>query len=186
MSLGVRLRDSATVAIRSHASIVRVVRFSHPFLFVFAAVLWVAATGQVLSARQRPVPPTSLERALPPDATGEQIFRAACATCHAADGKGSPRHVVGFPQPLPNGHDLPDFTDCSINTVEPMPDWVAVVHEGGRIRGLDHHMPAFGEALSLDQIERTVKHLWSFCTDAAWPRGDLNLPRAFFTEKAFP
>jgi hypothetical protein len=47
-------------------------------------------------------------------------------------------------------------------------------------------MPAFGEALSADQLERVVKHLWTFCRDAAWPRGELNLPRAFFTEKAFP
>jgi len=31
-----------------------------------------------------------------------------------------------------------------------------------------------------------VKHLWSLCTDPSWPRGDLNFPRAFFTEKAFP
>ena len=31
-----------------------------------------------------------------------------------------------------------------------------------------------------------VKHLWRFCSDPAWPRGDLNFPRAFFTEKAFP
>jgi hypothetical protein len=28
--------------------------------------------------------------------------------------------------------------------------------------------------------------VWSFCTDRAWPRGDLNFPRVFFTEKAFP
>ncbi len=156
-------------------------------MFTLVALVYLAVTGVAsLSAAQRPAPPTSLERALPPDATGEQIFRAACATCHAVDGTGSPQQIVGFPQPLPNGHDLPDFTDCSINTVEPLPDWVAVVHEGGRIRALDHHMPAFGEALSLDQIERTVKYLWSFCTDPSWPRGDLNLPRAFFTEKAFP
>ena len=47
-------------------------------------------------------------------------------------------------------------------------------------------MPAFGDALSPDQIEKAVKYLWSFCTDPAWPRGDLNFPRAFFTEKAFP
>jgi hypothetical protein len=54
------------------------------------------------------------------------------------------------------------------------------------VRGLDRHMPAFGDALSADQIERVVKHVWTFCRDAAWPRGDLNLPRALFTEKAFP
>ena len=31
-----------------------------------------------------------------------------------------------------------------------------------------------------------VAHLRSFCRDEAWPRGELNLPRAQFTEKAFP
>src|SRR5262249_49801519 len=35
-------------------------------------------------------------------------------------------------------------------------------------------------------IEKVVKYLWSFCNDPSWPRGDLNMPRAFFTEKAFP
>jgi hypothetical protein len=63
---------------------------------------------------------------------------------------------------------------------------MAVAHRGGPVRALDRHMPAFGEALSADQIERAVKYLWTFCDDSAWPRGDLNLPRAFFTEKAFP
>ena len=47
-------------------------------------------------------------------------------------------------------------------------------------------MPAFGDALTPEQIERAVKYVWTFCKDASWPRGDLNLPRAFFTEKAFP
>jgi len=47
-------------------------------------------------------------------------------------------------------------------------------------------MPAFGDALSAEQLERVIKYIWTFCQDASWPRGDLNLPRAFFTEKAFP
>jgi mono/diheme cytochrome c family protein len=124
--------------------------------------------------------------ALSPDATGQDIFREACATCHAIDGKGSPRSVVGFALPLPNGHDFPDFTDCATNTVEPLGDWVAVASRGGPVRALDRHMPAFGSALSPEQIERAVRYLWTFCTDPSWPRGDLNFPRAFFTEKAFP
>jgi hypothetical protein len=102
------------------------------------------------------------------------------------DGKGSPPAVVGFDLPLPNGHDFPDFTDCATNTVEPLGDWMAVAHRGGPVRALDRRMPAFGDALSEEQIERAVKYLWTFCDDSAWPRGDLNLPRAFFTEKAFP
>lgn len=148
-----------------------------------AALVYVAAAGASVAAADRPAQQAA--RAVAPGATGRQIFEAGCATCHAADGKGSPDSVVGF-LPLANGHDLPDFTDCPTNTVEPLADWVAVVHEGGPIRGLDRHMPSFGDALSVDEIEQAIKYLWSFCTEPAWPRGDLNFPRAFFTEKAFP
>jgi hypothetical protein len=124
--------------------------------------------------------------AIRPDSAGEEIYRAACATCHAGDGTGSASTVVGFALPLPNGHGFPDFTDCPTNTVEPSGDWIAVVHSGGRVRALDRHMPAFGDALSADQIARVVQYLWTFCHDPSWPRGDLNLPRGLFTEKAFP
>lgn len=149
-------------------------------------VVYVAAIGAAtVGAMQAPAPvKTTPGPAVAAEATGEQIFAAACATCHAADGTGSPRSVVGFT--IANGHTLPDFTDCATNTVEPLADWVAVAHEGGPVRGLDRHMPAFGQALTIEQIERTIKYLWSFCQDRSWPRGDLNFPRAFFTEKAFP
>jgi mono/diheme cytochrome c family protein len=150
-----------------------------------AAVLYAAALSvATLGAAQAPPQPASSGPAVPANATGEEIFKAACATCHATDGTGSPRSVVGFT--IANGHELPDFTDCATNTVEPLADWVAVAHEGGPIRGLDRHMPAFGDALTIEQIARTIKYLWSFCDDSSWPRGDLNFPRAFFTEKAFP
>jgi mono/diheme cytochrome c family protein len=112
--------------------------------------------------------------------SGAELYRSGCATCHGADGAGSPRSIVGFAAPLP------DFTDCAFASGEPDPDWFAVVHEGGPIRALDHHMPAFGDALSADEIRLAVSHLRTFCSDSAWPQGDLNLPRAFFTEKAFP
>ena len=140
-----------------------------------------------LSAAQDPVtPPTSLESALPANASGEQIFRQSCSTCHAVDGAGSPQSVLGFPLPLPNGHTLPDFNDCPTNTVEPLGDWMAVAARGGPIRGLDRHMPAFGDALSQEQIEQVIRYLKSLCANPKWPAGDLNFPRAFFTEKAFP
>jgi mono/diheme cytochrome c family protein len=114
-----------------------------------------------------------------PAPTGEQLFESACAACHGLDGKGAPRSAVGFEVPLP------DFTDCAFATAEPDPDWFAVVHEGGPIRGLDRHMPAFGSVLSPAEISLAIGHVRTFCADS-WPRGDLNLPRAFFTEKAFP
>ena len=144
--------------------------------------LWLAATVSVGAAQDG----SPLEQLLPADASGEEIYRQACAACHSVDGSGHPQSVVGFALPLSNGHELPDFTDCATNTVEPLADWVAVAHKGGPVRALDRHMPAFGEALTSEQIERAVKYIWTFCDDPSWPRGDLNLPRAFFTEKAFP
>ena len=157
---------------------------TRPTLLALTIAVYLIATC-VAHAQTAPAT-TTLDRALPPNASGEQIFLAACTTCHAADGTGSPESVVGFELPLSNGHDFPDFTDCATNTVEPLGDWMAVAHRGGPVRALDRHMPAFGDALSGDQIEQAVKYLWTFCDDPSWPRGDLNLPRAFFTEKAFP
>jgi hypothetical protein len=142
----------------------------------------IAGTGSIHAAQDG----SPLERLLPAETAGEEIYRQACAACHSADGSGQPQSVLGFQLPLPNGHDLPDFNDCATNTVEPLADWVAVAHRGGPVRALDRHMPAFGDALTADQIERVVKYIWTFCDDPSWPRGDLNLPRAFFTEKAFP
>jgi mono/diheme cytochrome c family protein len=153
-----------------------------------AALLYVCVTGAVSlhAAQDATTPPTSLANALPPGADSEYIWKNNCATCHAVDGTGSPQSVIGFTQPFPNGDSLPDFTDCTTNTVEPFADWNSVIHRGGPIRGLDRHMPAFGDALSDEQIENMVHYLWTFCKDPRWPRGDLNFPRAFFTEKAYP
>lgn len=108
------------------------------------------------------------------------LYQAACAACHGADGKGQARAVVGFDTPLP------DFTDCAFTTPEADLDWSSVIHEGGRIRALDRRMPAFGGVLTDGEIDALVSHLRRFCAEPAWPRGELNFPRAFFTEKAFP
>jgi mono/diheme cytochrome c family protein len=143
--------------------------------------LWLALLSTPAHVRAQPgALPGGPGPALPVPRTGADIYRAACLTCHGADGRGAPKSIVGFDAPLP------DFTDCAFASGEPDPDWSAVVQEGGPVRGLDRHMPAFGAALSPQDIALAVGHLRTFCTDSAWPRGDLNLPRAFFTEKAFP
>ena len=129
--------------------------------------------GQPLSA-QEPPPRQELE-------TGAAVYQAACVACHGADGRGNPPPIVGFAVPLP------DFTDCLFATVEAAEGWEAVVHEGGPVRALDRHMPAFGSALSPREIRLVVSHLRTFCEERrAWPQGDLNFPRALVTEKAFP
>jgi len=138
----------------------------------------VVVTSLSVQARQQQTP--AAPGGPPVQRTAEELYRTACATCHGPDGTGAPRSVVGFAAPLP------DFSDCAFATGEPDPDWFAVVHEGGPVRALDRHMPAFGDALSSGDIRLAISHIRTFCSDPAWPQGDLNLPRAFFTEKAFP
>ncbi len=117
-----------------------------------------------------------------PARTGGEIYRVACVSCHGPDGKGQPQALLGFERPA----SFPDFTDCPVSSVEPDEMWLAVVHRGGRIRGLSHIMPAFGDVLTDDEIYRVVQYLHSLCAEPRWPRGNLNFPRAFFTEKAYP
>ena len=112
--------------------------------------------------------------------TGKQIYDSGCAACHGADGKGAPPGAVGFDTPVP------DFTDCGFSSPEPAPDWIEIVRLGGAARAFDRMMPAFGDALSTNEIADVVDYVRGFCTDRAWPRGDLNLPRPLATEKAFP
>jgi mono/diheme cytochrome c family protein len=145
-----------------------------------SVIVWLVALTGRLGVAQEPVDPGVTQNALPSSATGEEIYRAACITCHASDGKGSSRAIVGFET------DLPDFTDCAFGTAEADIDWHAVVKNGGRVRGLSRSMPAFGDALKDEQIESVIGYLRHYCPDSRWPRGDLNFPRALFTEKAFP
>jgi mono/diheme cytochrome c family protein len=107
-------------------------------------------------------------------------YTAACAACHGDDGRGRSPSLVGFEIPLP------DFTDCDFAVREPDADWYAIAHRGGPVRGFDALMPAFGEALEREEIEAALAQIREFCTDARWPRGELNMPRALFTEKAYP
>lgn len=144
-----------------------------------AVCLYVCVLVSVSLRAQQPSP-SQPANALPAVRSGAQIFEAACATCHARDGRGTPKPAIGFDVPIR------DFTDCTASA-EPSPDWFAVVHEGGPVRALDRHMPAFGDALGADDIDKVVDYLRGFCAEReAWPIGDLNFPRAFFTEKAFP
>ena len=112
--------------------------------------------------------------------TGEMVYRAACTTCHGADGRGATASLITVDTPPP------DFTDCDFANREPDSDWVGISHDGGPSRGFSEFMPAFKGALTVEQIELAVSHIRTFCTDKRWPRGDLNLPRALVTNKAFP
>ena len=114
--------------------------------------------------------------------TGDEIYRAACAGCHGGDGMGTDRTLIGFEPP----DTFPDFTRCDQTTPEEDIAWTSIIRNGGPSRGFAQIMPAFGDALSAAQIKAVVARLRSFCSEEGWPRGELNLPRALATEKAFP
>lgn len=115
-----------------------------------------------------------------PPVTGKELYMQACANCHGADGKGASVNQLAL-QTAP-----PDFTDCSFATREPDGDWISIAHQGGPTRGFSREMPAFGDALSREDLQKIMNHIRTFCTDKDWPRGELNLPRPLVTEKAYP
>jgi mono/diheme cytochrome c family protein len=143
-----------------------------------AVALWlaaaIAATPQAAAQEGNRTP--DLSRA--PD--GQVVYEAACANCHGVDGAGADRSHVAFDTPLP------DFSDCNFASREPDADWVAVAHEGGPTRGFARMMPAFGDLLTVEELQRVMDYIRGFCGDDSWPRGELNLPRALVTEKAYP
>lgn len=112
--------------------------------------------------------------------SAESLYGAVCSSCHGPDGRGSPTDHLGFDVAPP------DFTDCNFATREPNADWTAVIHQGGPARGFSERMPAFGEALTHEQIDKVLAHVRTFCPDDRWPPGELNFPRALVVEKAFP
>jgi hypothetical protein len=137
---------------------------------VTAGAIAAAATIQSDLQAQAPASPRS----------GAEVYTSACATCHGPDGQGAPRSALGFDV------EVPDFTDCGFATVEAVADWHAVVEYGGPVRRFDRLMPAFGDALSAEEIDNVIGYIRGFCTESGWPQGDLNLPRPLVTEKAFP
>jgi len=118
--------------------------------------------------------------------TGREIYQAACVACHGRDGTGAPKTMVGFQRPAT----FPDFTQCDQTAPEYARDWKAVIRDGGPARGFSEIMPAFGDVLTPEQIDELAEYLRSLCRnqdkDRTWPPGELNLPRALLTEKAFP
>lgn len=122
--------------------------------------------------------PTAAQTSTP--RTGRQVYESTCATCHGPDGKG------GVNAELEKIVTPPDFSDCRFANREADADWLAVAHNGGPVRGFSPLMPPWGATYTTPELEAAVAHLRTFCQDARWPRGELNLPRPLVTAKAFP
>jgi mono/diheme cytochrome c family protein len=146
-------------------------------IFIYAAEIAVLLASMCVTSRAREDKYPGIELT-----TGRQIYEAACLACHGPTGQGMPESVVGFKKPS----QFPDFTDCSSTTSELNNDYKAVVVNGGPFRGFSQIMPAYGQALTNKQIDEVIKYVRGFCTNPHWPRGELNMPRALITEKAYP
>src|SRR3989449_2829584 len=112
--------------------------------------------------------------------TGAVLYHAWCAACHGQDARGTPAASVRTTVPPA------DLATCAANTPEPAVQWRGVVSRGGAAYGLSLDMPAFGEAASPQQISWVVRYIKSLCDDDDYPEGELNFPRGFLVEKAFP
>lgn len=140
------------------------------FCIIGAGALHVSA--QTIKYTKRPDPKN-----------GERIYKGGCIACHGSEGKGAPETSTVFSRP----DTFPDFTDCAGTTPEPDGNWKAVIVHGGPSRGLSQIMPAFGDLLADNQINDVIAYMRGFCRNIHhFPMGELNLPRALVTEKAFP
>ena len=115
-----------------------------------------------------------------PPPTGRELFLRSCANCHGPDGTGAAAVQVGLPITPP------DFTESRFASREPKADWAGIVTLGGPVRGFDRLMPAFGDALTREEIDLILDYMQTLYEDKSWPRGEFNLPLALGTEKAFP
>ncbi|MGM0545421.1 MAG: c-type cytochrome [Bacteroidota bacterium] len=159
----------------------RINRHGASLLFLILTFFFVAAITQTNTPRKDIKNyESALIDTVSMQSPGKTLYSEACAACHGVTGKGVAQSQLGFETPVP------DFSDCDFSNREPDGDWIAVAHQGGPVRGFAKDMPAFGKALSEQQLQKIMDHIRTLCRDENWPRGELNMPRPLVTEKAYP
>ena len=113
---------------------------------------------------------------------GAELFATNCATCHGADGQPDPD------SPLVKGLGVmpANLSDALFNSREPESEWKLVVTYGGAKLGFSEIMPAFGEALSEQEIDAVLAYVKTLGGEHDYPDGSLNLFLPIRTKKAFP
>ena len=151
-------------------------RPSWAVLLAFTALLGPFVTPSLA----QDVDPSHNRASVQPPPTGRDLFLRSCANCHGSDGTGAAAIQVGLPITPP------DFTESRFASREPKADWAGIVTLGGPLRGFNRLMPAFGDAMTREEIDLILDYIQTLYEDKSWPRGEFNLPLALGTEKAFP
>ncbi|MES2392142.1 MAG: c-type cytochrome [Acidobacteriota bacterium] len=138
----------------------------------------------ILRPTLHPATAQALHYKQPADAAaGKVVYEGGCIACHGPEGKGADEKLTVFTRP----DSFPDFSACDQTTPEVDSAYKAAIVHGGPFNGFSQIMPAFGQLLTDKQINDVVAYLRTFCHNTHhYPRGELNLPRALITEKAFP
>jgi mono/diheme cytochrome c family protein len=147
----------------------------HHSIWILTAILLSAGTVSGWAQAPPATDPAQMDAAT--------LYSVACARCHGTDGSG-----LEPDNPIYQNFAAPpaDLTDPLFNSREPAADWFLVIKHGGARLGLSSQMPAFGEALSDEQISDLVDHLKGLAETERYPPGDLNFLRPIETIKAFP
>ena len=85
------------------------------------------------------------------------VFQELCSVCHGVGGKGDGPSAQGL-EPKPA-----DFTNCQAMAKDSDEVLLKIIKGGGQSVGRSTVMPAWGDALSEQQIRELVKLIRGFC-----------------------
>jgi cytochrome c oxidase cbb3-type subunit III len=85
------------------------------------------------------------------------LFTELCSVCHGVGGKGDGPSAQGL-EPKPA-----DFTNCEAMTKDSDDVLFKIVKGGGQSAGRSTVMPAWGDALSDQQIRELIKYIRGLC-----------------------
>jgi cytochrome c oxidase cbb3-type subunit III len=85
------------------------------------------------------------------------LFQELCSVCHGVGGKGDGPSARGL-EPKPA-----DFTDCKAMAKDSDDVLLRIIKGGGQSVGRSSVMPAWGEALSAQQIDELIKFIRGLC-----------------------
>ena len=85
------------------------------------------------------------------------LFQELCSVCHGVGGKGDGPSAQGL-EPKPA-----DFSNCQLMAKDSDEVLLKIIKGGGQSVGRSTVMPAWGDALSEQQIRELVKFIRSLC-----------------------